>query len=150
MAELFYNIEIISFLEKRNFEHFVFRNGCAYINSHEADEIIIEAPDNQIPDERIQYVIDVLYHFDECVRKAHGWLEHISLKNDKWYPHALDQGFEVYGLFFGTFMYGHEPDPVTNGFTLSFQAAGEYFPCKFTVKFCRNDMHPFAVEEWLE
>ena len=53
-------------------------------------------------------------------------------------------------MYFGTYTYGHEPEPVTNGFTLSFKAAGEYFPCKFTVKFCRNDMHPFAVEEWLE
>lgn len=100
--------------------------------------------------ERIPYIIDVLYHFDKCIQKAHGWLEHISLKNDKWYPHALDQGFAVYGMYFGTYTYGHDPDPVTNGFTLSFKAAGEYFPCIFTVKFCRSDMHPFAVEEWLE
>lgn len=100
--------------------------------------------------ERIPYIIDVLYHFDKCIQKAHGWLEHISLKNDKWYPHALDQGFAVYGMYCGTYTYGHDPDPVTNGFTLSFKAAGEYFPCIFTVKFCRSDMHPFAVEEWLE
>ena len=150
MAELYTNDAIISFLEQRDFQHFVFRNGRAYINSEEADEIVIEAPDGRIPDERIPTVIKVLTHFHTYIGKAHSYLEHFDLKNDPQFPRDLSQGFEIYGLYFGAFSCGDDPEPVTNadGMTITFKAAGEYFPLKITVKFIGAQQ--IAAEEWLD
>ena len=140
MAELYTNDAIISFLEQRDFQHFVFRNGRAYINSEEADEIVIEAPDGRIPDERIPTVIKVLTHFHTYIWKAHSYLGHFDLKNDPHFPRDLSQGFEIYD----------DPEPVTNadGMTITFKAAGEYFPLKFTVKFIGAQQ--IAAEEWVD
>ena len=149
MGNVFSVNEIISFLENRTFDAFRFQDGCASIDSHEAGEILIEAPDGIIAENRRKYVTDMLHHLDKCIKRAHLWLEHFYLKRDQWYPDALDQGFAVCGMYFGTYTYGHDPEPVTNGFTLSFRTVA-YFPCIFTVKFSGDDIQPFAVEEWLE
>ena len=147
MPKVFSVKQIIDFLEKRNFENFNFNNGYAYILSHEADEIFIEAPDNDISDETAKLVIDVLNNLNECINEAHSWLSHLNL-DDKLFPHALDKGFEVCGMYFGKYSYGHDPSP-TNGFSISFSTI-EYYPCNFTVKFHPKNMHPFAVEEWVQ
>lgn len=140
--------EIITFLETRNYEHFSFHNGYAYILSSEAEEFLIEVPDGRIPDETTALVTDVYNHLDHCVMMAHKWLEHFYLKNDKWFPNALDRGFEIGGFYFGRYMYGNTPAPQTYGFTITFCTKNDY-PCRFTVKFHPN-LHPFAVEEWVE
>ena len=83
MAETFYNIEIISFLKARNFEHFVFRDGCAYIYSHEADEIIIEANGNDISTEIANRLITVLEYLDEFIEDAYNRIRTLDLNNDE-------------------------------------------------------------------
>lgn len=138
--------EIINFLKNKNLEKFYIGNNYASIYSHKVDEIVIEAPDDKISDEKITFAIEVLKHLDECVRKAYRWLEHFNLKNDRWYPDALDKGFEISGLYFGRYACGHNYND--DGFTISFSTKN-YYPCGFTVKFHKN-MHPFAVEEWVE
>ncbi len=139
--------EVISFLENKNFEKFRFANDYAYIYAFNIDEIIIESLDNKMSDETIQFVIKVLKELKKCVDIAYKWLEHFNLKNDRWYPDALDKGFEISGIYFGKYGYGHYQKPLTDGFTISFSTKNSY-PCEFTVKFYKN-MHPFAVEEWV-
>lgn len=139
--------EIIRFLENRNFEKFYFENDYAYIYSPKTDEIIIEAPNNKISDEVIELTIKVFMELEKYVSMAYKKLEHFNLKNDRWYPDALDRGFEISGLYFGQYGYGHQQKPFTDGFTISFSTKN-YYPCEFTVKFNKN-MHPFAVEEWV-
>lgn len=147
MPKVFSAEQIIDFLEKRNFESFCFNNGYAYILSHEADEIFIEAPGNEISNETANLVIDVLNNLEECINKAYRWLEHIN-SDEKNYPHSFDKGFEVCGMYFGKYSYGHDPSP-TNGFSISFSTI-EYYPCNFTVKFSPKNLHPFTVEEWVQ
>ena len=60
MERVFSVSEIISFLEKKTYDAFTFRDGCAYIVSQEAGEIIIEASGSLIAEERRKYVIDML------------------------------------------------------------------------------------------
>ena len=149
VPHVFSKNEIVSFLKKSDYESFDFRNGYAYIYSHEADEMIIEAPDGVIPEDTSECLIEVLNDLDQCIRKAQERIEHFGLKNDKMFPHAPDKGFEVYGMYFGKLTCGHDPEPVTNGFSISLRTV-EYYPCVFTVKFFRNDRHSFAVEEWVQ
>ena len=166
VAGLFYNIEIISFLKARNFEHFVFRDGCAYIYSHEADEIIIEATDNEISPEIANRLITVLEYLDEFIEDAYNWIRTLDLNSDewfygkKWFPQELDKVFEVFGINIGNT--GNEPQTrvekycrednhkkVTEGFSISFvtnyQTAG-YYPLLFTVKFDYEDLCSYAIE----
>ncbi len=140
--------EVIRFLENKNFENFGFTNDHAYINVLGVDEcIIIESTDNKVSDETIELAVKVLKELKKCVDIAYKWLEHFNLKNDRWYPDALDKGFEISGIYFGKYGYGHYQKPLTDGFTISFITKNSY-PCEFTVKFHKN-MHPFAVEEWV-
>lgn len=139
--------KIIRFLDNRNFEKFYFENNYAYIYSPETDEIIIEAPNNKISDEVAELAIKVFKGLDKCISIAYKYLEHFNLKNDRWYPNALDKGFEISGIYFGKYGYGHQQEPFTDGFTISFSTKN-YYPCNFTVKFHEN-MCPFAVEEWV-
>lgn len=61
--------------EKKTYDAFTFRDGCAYIVSQEAGEIIIEASGSLIAEERRKYVIDMLNNLHRCIRKAHLWLK---------------------------------------------------------------------------
>lgn len=139
--------EIISFLENKNFESFRIAKDHVSIYSNNGIEIVIEAESNKISAENTELAIKVLKNLNECVSLAHKWLEHFNLKNDKWHPDALDEGFEVNGIYFGKYGYGHWP-MLTKGFNISFSTKN-YYPCDFTVKFHEN-MWPFAVEEWVE
>ena len=66
---------------------------------------------------------------------------------DAWVTHSK-VGYATGKDPFGKFEYGHQPKPATDGFTISFRTVN-YYPCVFTVKFHKN-MHPFAIEEWVE
>ena len=171
MTELFYNAEIISFLKARNFSHFIFSEGCAYIYSHEADEIIMEAADNAVPAEIADRLIDVLELLDECIEEAYEWIRLLDLNSDewfygkKWFPHALEKIFVVYGIRIGNTGWENEPKKriekycredhqkkVTEGFSITFmtdyRTAG-YYPLHFTVKYDSGDMSPYAIEAYV-
>mgnify|MGYP003294341065 CR=1 FL=1 len=138
--------EIIRFLENKDYEKFIIADNYASVWSIDSMEIIIEAPDNIIPDKNAELTVKVLKNLDECVSKAHKWLEHFNIKKDRWYPNALDKGFEVNGIYTGSYDCGHYPSK-TYGFTITFGCVNSY-PCDFTVKFHEN-LWPFAVEEWV-
>ncbi|MDE5741315.1 MAG: hypothetical protein K2H90_02585, partial [Oscillospiraceae bacterium] len=110
-------------------------------------EILFEINNDSIPDELTELAVSVLKNFDDCIKKSYNWLQHFNLKNDKWYSNALEEGFELYGIYFGKYGYGHQQKPLTYGFTISLKTKNDY-PCIFTAKF-RENMHPFAVEEWV-
>lgn len=140
--------EVISFLENRNFENFGFTDDHAYIIVSSLEEFIIEAPDNKVSNENTELAIKVLKELEKCVELANKWLDDFNLKNDEWYPDALDEGFEVSGIYVGKYGYGPSYRlSLTDGFTITFSTKNSY-SCEFTVKFNKN-MRPFAVEEWL-
>ena len=91
----------ISLIEKNDYKDFEFYDGCAHIDCLETEMFIVEAPDNSVSTEKLEYIADVVNDLDKCIRKALGWLEHFSLKKDKWYPDALDKGFKVCCIYFG-------------------------------------------------
>ena len=137
---------IICLLGNRNYEDFDFRNGCAYVYSREAGEIVIEAPDGQIPDQTANQMLDVLNNLNDCTEKAHRLLKDVKIDLEA-YPHALDKGFAVCGIYFGHFRWGHGNHPDENGFVMTFTTV-EYYPLDFSVKFHYPDRHPFTLEAW--
>lgn len=140
--------EIINLLSNKKYDKFKFTNTYTIVYTDTDDtEILFEINNGSISDELAELAIDVFKNLDNCIKKAYNWLDHFYLKNDKWYSKALDGGVEIYGIYFGKYGYGHQPKPLTDGFTISFITQKEY-PCIFTVKF-RKNMQPFAVEEWV-
>ena len=112
--------------------------------SREAGEIVIEAPDGQIPDQTANQMLDVLNNLNDCTEKAHRLLKDVKIDLDT-YPHALDKGFAVCGIYSGHFRRVHNPDE--NGFVMTFTTV-EYYPLDFSVKFHYPDRHPFTLEAW--
>ncbi|MBR3044285.1 MAG: hypothetical protein IKI45_07370 [Oscillospiraceae bacterium] len=168
MTEVFYNIEIISFLKAKNFAHFIFRDGCAYIYSHEAGEIIIEATDHDISTEIADRLITVLEYLDEFIEDAYNRIRTLDLNSDeyfygkKWFPQELEKVFEVFGIDIGNTGSENEPKKrfekycredhhkkVAEGFSITFmtkyQTAG-YYPLHFTVKFDYEELCSYAIE----
>ena len=126
--------EIINLLSNKKYDKFKFTNTYAIIYTDDA-EILFEINNGSISDELAELAIDVLKNLDKCI------------KNDRWYSNALEEGFELYGIYFGKYGYGHQQKPLIDGFTISFKTKNDY-SCIFTVKF-RENMQPFAVEEWV-
>lgn len=138
--------EIINLLLNKKYDKFKFTNTYAIVYTDDA-EILFEINNGSISNELAELAISVFKNLDEYIKKAYKWLQNFNLKNDRWHSNALDEGVELYGIYFGKYGYGHQQKPLTDGFTISFKAKNDY-PCIFTVKF-RENMHPFAIEEWV-
>lgn len=107
-------------------------------------------------------MLDVLNNPEACIRKAYGWLKNLNT-NDKWLAHKYPQWFPdemdkiyekeliLYGLHFGKIRWGHDPNPVADGFMISFaeRDCGGW-TWVYTVKFVQEDMRPVAVERWIK
>lgn len=140
--------EVITFLKKRNFEKFDVYDTSATIFINNNGVFVLEASDGKVSEETTELAIRMLSDLNECVKKAKPWLGHFNLKHDKWHPDALDSGYEVSGIYVGTYDCGGPFKSSEFGFTISFSTVN-YYPCQFTVKYHRN-LWPFAVEEWVE
>ena len=153
-----YTIEqIIGYLEGRNLEHFDitedfgFARIFAGISEQEQKIYLVIESDHQVfTDEVCSFAAAVLKNLDQAVKAAQGWLAHFNLKGDRWYPDALDAGYEISGVYIGSYEDGSAEAPkfVTDGFKITFTPRNCY-PCSFTVKYHKN-MVPFAVEEYVE
>lgn len=144
---IFSIIEVISFLKNNDYDKFNFKDELAIIYANDI-EILFELCNGSISEELGEIAVSVLGNLENCISKAQIWLEHFNVKKDKAFTNAFDNGFEVSGIYFGKYGVGHQQKPLCEGFTISFNAIN-YYPCQFTVKFYRN-MHPFAVEEWVQ
>ena len=140
--------EIITFLKQKEFENFDISEKKASIFMQENATLVLEAFDGNVKEENIALAIEVLNNLDECVKKAQPWLGHFNLKHDKWYPDALDAGYEISGIYVGTWYHGAPFSTTMDGFTISFSTIN-YYPEQFTVKYT-NRLWPIAVEEWVE
>ena len=138
--------EIISILENRDLEKFDICDNYAYIYT-DSYEIMIEAPNEIISEENILFTTKVLRSLDECLAKADRWLAIFDFSSDRWHPHALDAGFEMYRLYIGSYSSSGVPIPWDDGFIMTFDAVNNC-PCGFAVKFHKN-MVPFAAEEFV-
>ena len=140
--------EIITFLKQKEFENFDISEKKASIFMQENATLVLEAFDGNVKEENIALAIEVLNNLDECVKKAQPWLGHFNLKHDKWYPDALGAGYEISGIYVGTWYHGAPFSTTTDGFTISFSTIN-YYPEQFTVKYTKR-LWPIAVEEWVE
>ncbi len=157
--------DVITFLKNRDLSHFRFKDGKAYLDIYsetpDAIGLCADAPDNTIPEETVSRMLDVLTHFDECLRKAYGWLNNLRFNDTlfahlypKWYPDEMDKIYEkeleLYEISFGKIRWGHDPNPVTDGFTISFMDDAGGWAMMYTVKFVYEDMRPIAAERWIK
>ena len=145
--------QIIGYLEGRNLEYFDITEDFGFAGISEQDQkisLIIESEHHVFTDEVCSFAAAVLKNLDQAVKAAQGWLAHFNLKGDRWYPDALDAGYEISGIYIGSYEDGsaEAPKSVTYGFKITFTPRNCY-PCSFTVKYHRN-MVPFAVEEYVE
>lgn len=145
--------QIIGYLEDRNLEYFDITEDFAYaaISAHDRQIYMIIESDHQVfTDEVCSFAAEVLKNLDQAVKAAQGWLAHFNLKGDRRYPDALDAGYEISGVYIGSYEDGsaEAPKSVTYGFKITFTPRNCY-PCSFTVKYHKN-MVPFAVEEYVE
>ncbi len=138
--------ELIEVLSSGKFEKFRFTDYYAVTYLNDGAEVLFELKDGKISDKLADFSVMVLKNFDKCIKDAQLWLKDIK-RVDKMYSDAFDLGFELYGITFGEFEYGHQSKPATDGFTITFSTVNDY-PCVFTVKYHQN-MHPFAIEEWV-
>ena len=139
--------QVIGFLENRRYDKFDFTETDAYIYTKDF-VLVIEAPGGKITEDTAQFSVKLLTELDQCIKSAQPWLKHFNLRGDRWYPDALDKGFEVVSVYIGQYISGGTPRPPEDGFMITFDAVNSY-PCGFTVKFHRN-MWPYAVEEFVE
>ena len=130
---------IYNLLGNHNYEDFTFRNGYAHMLTRQAGEIIIEAPDNQIPGQTRAMIRDVLTHLDECKEKAYSWIAKFRGGPE------FAKGFRLCGICFGHYLH-HNSSYTTYGFTMTFQPNASS-PYQYTVKFFSN-RHPIEAEEW--
>ena len=169
--------DVISFLKDRDFSLFSFETdgseAFAKVYINEIRELCIyNVSDHVIPEKTVRQVIDVLEHLDECIQKAYEWIRRLNLKNnrwfpgDKWYPHELDQIFEVTGLTFEKtgeehhfynpinrfeqLSLGQDPKKAADGFSIGFDFKDSIYsplyPLSFFVKFICEDMRAYAIE----
>ncbi len=131
--------QIIDLILNKRYEDFAFRDGYAHILTRQAGEIIIEAPDGQIPNQTRATVIEVLNRLDQCRKKAYGWIGKF-----RGGP-AFANGFRLCGICFGQFLH-HDSSYTSDGFTMTFEPNASS-PFRYTVKFFSN-RHPIEVEEW--
>ena len=139
---------VINFLKHKDFEKFIVTEKSADIGIKENGLLVLEAYDGNFKEENIALAIEVLNNLDECVKKAQPWLGHFNLKHDKWYPDALDAGYEISAIYVGTWYHGAPFVTTMDEFTISFSTIN-YYPEQFTVKYT-NRLWPIAVEEWVE
>lgn len=138
--------EVIACLSSKNFETFNMFDSYAVVYVNDI-EIIFETENGAVSDALCEFAVSVLNDMEACIGKAHNWLTHFNLKQDRWSPDALDAGFAVSGIYFGKFGYGNRLHARCDGFAISFDTVNPY-ACGFTVKFHGNKT-PFAVEEWV-
>ncbi len=137
--------ELVESLVNGQFEKFRFTKFYGLADLDNGTEVLFDLTDGKISDNLANFAVKVLNNLDKCIDKAYMWLN--KIKPDKMYSDAFDKGFDLYGITFGDFEYGHMKKPATNGFTLTFTPVN-YYPCNFTVKYHEN-MWPFAIEEWV-
>ncbi len=165
MYEFNFMEDVIAFLQNRDLSHFRFEHGraCMDIYSEGSDPIRLcaDAPDGTLPEETVSRMLDVLNNLDACIRKAYGWLNNLNINDKlfahlypKWFPGEMDQIYEkeltLYGIRFGKFRWGHDPNPVTDGFTISFMNDAGWWAWVYDVKFVYGNMLPIAVERWIK
>ena len=136
--------QVISLLEQGSPEPFVkWENNWVMIDA-ECCMIVLERTDT----EHLLFAAEVLKNLDTHIRRAQPWLRHFNVKQDRRNPDGLDAGFEISGIYIGTYETGGPNRPKNDGFTITFRTVNPY-PCDFTVKYHQN-MQPFAVEEQVE
>ena len=91
--------EVISFLKNGDYTFIDFisdySDNDAVVNIKGAGALYIcNVSDSIIPEETVRQVIDVLEHWDECLKQAYGWLRFWDFKNDEWRPSKYKEWLE--------------------------------------------------------
>ena len=163
----FWLIEVISFLENGDYTFFNFYSDYsdkdAVICTKETGALYIcNVSDDFIPEEKVKQVIDVLWHWDECLEQAYGTFVHWDFDHNTWdfkrkcFKEDPKEVFELDEIIFGLpecwqqcdFQeYCAAPEPKTAGdvFWLKF----ECYPLGYLVKFCCEDRRLYSIKPYI-
>lgn len=166
--------DVISFLKDRDFSLFIFESDeeFAVVYTKETGEIFIDnVSDNMIPEEKAMMVLDVLEHWDECLKQAYEWLRFWDFTNDEWrpskYKECLEEWthdefkkvYEITGVYFEEtenkdqlnlvhkYRLESKQKKATYGFSIVFTAG--YYHLGFTLKYSCEDMRLYAIETYI-
>ena len=142
------------------------------VYTKETGEIFIDnVSDNMIPEEKVMMVLDVLEHWDECLKQAYEWLRFWDFTNDEWrpskYKECLEEWthdefkkvYEITGVYFEEtenkdqlnlvhkYRLESKQKKATYGFSIVFTAG--YYPLGFTLKYSCEDMRLYANETYI-
>ena len=168
--------EVIYFMKEGDFSFFDFDSdhgqGYAQVLTKEAGWLCIyDVSDNVIPVETVRRVLDVLEHWDECLKQAYDWLRFWDFTNDEWrpskYKECLEEWthdefkkvYEITGVYFEEtenkdqlnlvhkYRLESKQKKATYGFSIVFTAG--YYPLGFTLKYSCEDMRLYAIETYI-
>ena len=102
--------DVISFLKDRDFSLFIFESDeeFAVVYTKETGEIFIDnVSDNMIPEEKVMMALDVLEHWDECLKQAYDklglwyFVDHKRSPGKDCFTHDPKKVFELDDIIFG-------------------------------------------------
>ena len=160
--------EVICFLKNGDYTFIDFISDYsdedAVVYTKETGELhICNVSDNYIPVETVRLVIDVLEHWDECLKQVYGWLRFWDFKNDEWRPSKykewleewthddFEKRYEITEVFFGLddwpvcdkkeYCLGPEPEKGADVFSIEVRAD----PLGFNLKFACEDRRLYKI-----
>lgn len=164
--------EVIYFMKEGDFSFFDFDSdhgqGYAQVLTKEVGWLCIyNVPDKVIPAETVRRVLDVLEHWDECLKQAYDWLRFWDFKNEVWnsekewykqWSHdGVEKEFEVMSVDFGEegwtertkrkYRLGPNPKNGSDYFSIDFHA-GQYH-LGFNLKFLCEDRRLYQIETYI-
>jgi hypothetical protein len=162
----FWLIEVISFLENGDYTFFNFYSDYsdkdAVICTKETGALYIcNVSDDFIPREKVKQVIDVLWHWDECLEQAYDKLVLWDDDNLKWgsrkecFTHDPKKVFELEEIVFGLddwmkcdfkeYCLEPESQSAADSFFINFRCD----PLGFSVKFLCEERRLYSIKPYI-
>ena len=162
--------EVIYFMKEGDFSFFDFNSdhgqGYAQVLTKEVGWLCIyNVSDNVIPEETVRRVLDVLEHWDECLKQAYDWLRFYDIGMDEWNPaneqwtqdYNIKKEWSSYRVEFGEkacqeppdseFSPRPQPKAGSDCFFIAFYA--KYFGVDFSMKFLCEDRKLYKIETYI-
>ena len=161
--------EVIYFMIEGDFSFFDFESdhgqGYAQVLTKEAGWLFIyNVSDNVIPEETVRRVLDVLEHWDECLKQAYDWLRFYDVGMDEWNPEKerwsqnnIKDVLIEYTVEFGEdvcqeppdseFSLGPQPKAGSDYFLIAVNA--KYYGVDISLKFLYEDRRLYKIETYI-
>ena len=161
--------EVIYFMKEGDFSFFDFDSdhgqGYAQVLTKEVGWLCIyNVPDKVIPAETVRRVLDVLEHWDECLKQAYDWLRFYDVGMDEWNPEKerwsqnnIKDVLIEYTVEFGEdvcqeppdseFSLGPQPKAGSDCFLIAVNA--KYYGVDIILKFLCEDRRLYQIETYI-